>query len=212
MNKPNCRLLFIILLIVIFAAPLFSQEANEEIISEPVTDEDINSESIEESEIVESEKGQFHFFLNSSLIFAMSLNDGGFGLGETATVLYTLPFHLSFGIESGYYGFRGEAENNGFTAIGGFSIIPIYGLVSYDIKLFDGIFLTPVLKGGIGYTDARINGWIGGEGLSGMFEGGVRMKAVVADGLIIQGNITYTGLIEKSGLFSILSLGFGFGI
>ena len=210
MSKPCCGLFFLLFFCLLFTAPVYSQETEKGLPTESVAEDVIVSESSEEPE--SKEKGQFHFFLNSNFIFALSASDGGFGLGETATFQYTLPFRLSFGIESGYYGFKSEVDNSGFPIIGGFSIIPIYGLVSYDFKILEGLYITPVLKGGFGYTTARINGWIGGESFSGMFEGGVRLKAFVGGGMLIQANVTYTGLIEKSGIFSILSLGFGFGI
>lgn len=204
MNK--WRYLFILLLFfcVFYKFPLFSQELDKELNIPKLAEEPVSSES---------ERGELHFFLNNVLLFPISVSEGGLGLGVTGTVQYTTAFNLSFGIESGYYGFKSEAETkeDRYISVGGFSIIPILAHASYNLKLIDGLYLTPVIKIGVGYTTAKINGWNGDSNFSTMFEGGVRLKAIVAGALLIQANINYTGMIEKSGIFSIMSLGFGLG-
>ncbi|MDA3811361.1 MAG: hypothetical protein PF518_13640 [Spirochaetaceae bacterium] len=211
MNKSHSVFVFLIHFFLLIALPVFSQDQSEQPSTGQPTDEAVTTEPETGTVKKITEKGQFHFFLNNVLIFPLSTYEGGFGLGETATVQYTFPFNLSLGLESGYYGFKSEAWTDGYPVVGGFSIIPILAQVSYNFRLIDGLYITPVLKAGIGFTTVNINGWLGDSAISSMFEGGVRLKAILAGGLLIQGNITYIGLIEKSGLFSIMTLGFGMG-
>lgn len=212
MNKSIRVLSLLLIVFALYTTSIYSQDNNEVIDSNSLPESALSPETIEESEVISKEKGRFNFFLNNVLLFPLSVPDGGFGLGETVVVQYTTPFNLSFGIESGYYGFKSETEiDNYYTVVGGFSIIPIFAHVSYNIRLIDGLFLTPVIKMGIGYNTAEIQGWLSDSTFAAMFEGGLRLKAFVAGGLLIQANINYTGVIEKSGLFSLISLGFGLG-
>ncbi|MBB6478418.1 hypothetical protein [Spirochaeta isovalerica] len=162
--------------------------------------------------VEEKESGSLSVFLDKRLIFALSATEGGFGFGGTANGQYIFPFHLGVGLEAGYYSFRSDIDQDGVRAVGGFSLIPIYATVSFNIPILENFYITPILKGGGAFARARINGWLGGNSFAPMFEGGVRVKAYMRGGLLIQGGIFYTGMIEASGLFSILSIGMGFGL
>lgn len=201
MNRIKALSPYVLLIIIVSSLPLYSQEQG-------------TPEEAMLSEIVDTHKpiDNIHIFLNSLLLFPISSYDGGFGLGETITIQYRLPFKLNMGIEMGYYGFKSEADSDESSVVGGYSIIPFMAQASYDFRIVDNVYVTPVLKAGGAYTSAAINGWLGDTAFSAMFEGGVRLKGIVADGLLIQGNIMYTGIIEESGIFSLLSLGFGFGL
>lgn len=191
--------------------PLYSQDSGSESDDNVVIETPTEEDSVTAEEAAKS-RGRFHFFLDNKLLFAFSVPDGGFGFAETANFQYILPFNLAFGLEGGYYGFRGGIEGEGISVVAGYTLIPLYATASFNIPIVDNFYITPVLKGGGAYTNARINGWLGGDSFSGIFEGGVRFKAYMKGGLLIHGGIMYTGLIEKSGLFSIMSIGFGFGL
>ena len=210
MNKQKSLIQLLFFLMIFSMTPLFSQEIDIDSLEEqePVEQEFTVAETGLEPQFIDN----VHIFLNSLIIFPLSVYEKGFGLGETITFQYKLPFKLNIGFETGYYGFKSEAETDGYSVVGGYSIIPVLAQASYDFKIVENIYVTPVLKLGFGYTSAALNGWLEDSTFSAMFEGGVRLKGVVSGSLIIQGNVTYTGLIEKSGIFSILSLGFGFGL
>ncbi|MBI9098367.1 MAG: hypothetical protein JEY91_07805 [Spirochaetaceae bacterium] len=197
---------WITLLLLLFLQVSFFAQENDP----PVIEEEISADAVSPTKKL---PGQFHLFLDNQLVFGLSLPEGGFGFGETITFQYTLPIHLSFGLEAGYYGFKSEIEEgDGPPVVGGFTILPLYGVVSYNFRIIEGLYITPVVKGGLGFTRARINGWLGDNSVSPMFEGGVRVKFYLKGGFLIQGNVMYTGLIEKSGIFSIMTLGLGFGL
>ncbi|MBN2657748.1 MAG: hypothetical protein JXR86_11865 [Spirochaetales bacterium] len=204
MFKILKSLLFYLLFFIALTVPALPQDAVSEV--PPVTDEqvDVNEKSVG--------KGQMTFFLDKRLVFALSVTDGGFGFGGTVNVQYIFPFHLGLGLEAGYYGFRSEIYQDQVEAVGGFSLIPIYAAVSFNIPVIENFYITPVIKGGGAYARARINGWQGGDSFAPVFEGGIRLKGYIRGGLLLQGGIFYTGLIEASGLFSILSVGMGFGL
>lgn len=209
MNKRLIVLIFLFFLLLLSTVPLYSQEGESVTVGEV---EEEPEESVDAMSGAESSKGNVHIFLNSLLIFPLSVYDGGFGLGETITFQYRFPQKINIGIETGYYGFKSVADAGGFPVVGGYSIVPVMAQVSYDFRIVENVFVTPVFKLGFGYTAAELNGWLGDSSFSSMFEGGVRLKGILSGGLLIQGNIMYTGLIEKSGIFSIMSLGFGFGL
>lgn len=201
MDKTG-KIFSLILLVLLLPIASLASQAGEE------ADSAIAEESMEE----DSRKGELHFFLDNRMLFAISVPDGGFGFGGTANVQYTLPFNLSFGLEAGYYGFRSAIDLNGAYVVGGFTLLPVYAVAAYNFRILENFYIAPVLKAGGAYSNARINGWYGGDSFSMVFEGGVRIKAYMMGGLLVQGGIMYTGLIEKSGLFSIMSLGIGFGL
>jgi len=196
--KPLSLLLLFVLIFQV--SSLYSQENTDE------TPEEI----AEVESPVPIKKGNFNFYVNNNLIFLLSV-DGGFGFGETLNFQYLTPFNLAFGLEAGYYGAKSENDNNGGMIIGGFSLIPLYAVAEYNFKLIENFYISPVFKFGVAYTSARINGWIGGSAFSMVFEGGVRAKAFLNGGFLIQGNICYGGLIESSGIISMINIGFGFG-
>ena len=214
MNKNNLKkIIMIFLLVILFLCQsIFSQETETAV---PIEGE-IPEENILENEISEEkiplEKGRFHLFLNNNLIFILAIENGAFGFGETVTFEYTTPFGLSFGVEGGYYGAKSEPRDKDNPLVAGFSMLPMYAIVEMDIKILDNLFITPVVKVGVSYTNVRFCGWYGGSAFSPMFEGGLRLKAILGGGLLIQGNIIYGGLIEKSGIISIMNIGLGFGL
>jgi len=156
--------------------------------------------------------GKMTVFLDNRLLFGLSATNGGFGFGGTVNGQYVFPFHLGVGLESGYYSFRASIDQEGARTVGGFSLIPLYATVSFNIPVVSNFYITPILKVGGAYAQAKINGWLGGDSFAPLFEGGVRFKAYMRGGLLIQGGIFYTGMIETSGLFSIMSIGMGFGL
>ena len=196
MMKDKSKFIIFILLIVVFQSiQLYSQDETEAV------------EETEETKVNIAEN--IHFFVNNNIIFAVSLDNGGFGFGGTVTTEYKTSFNFAFGLEVGYYGIKSESDKDGFL-IGGFSLLPIYAVAEYEFELIEDFF-SPVLKFGVAYTNARINGWIGGSTASMVFEGGVRVKAFLGGGFLIQGNVFYSGIIEKTGVFSMINLGLGFG-
>ena len=197
-RKTILKWLFMAFLII-QSYTLFAQEA-EEVIPETVTEE-----------LVAKPSGQFHMFLNNNLIFALSLENGGFGFGGTVTFEYKTPFYFTFALESGFYGAKSEINQDFNTIVGGFSLIPMYAVVGFDIPILENFYVSPIIKGGVAYTSARVNGWFGGSAFSGVFEGGIRVKAFLGGGFLLQANVTYIGLIESSGIISMISVGFGFG-
>lgn len=201
------KLISVLCILLFLTFVLVAQEAAPE--SEPETE--IEIESVEQVQI--NPLDNIHVHLENKMIIALSVPGAGVGFGETLNAMYSFPFGLSLGLEAGYYGFRGEieGENSAETLIGSFSVVPMFITASYDFFIFEGFSLSPMLKGGAGYLRSRVNGWDGGEGFTPVFEGGVKVRANVIEDLWIQGTLTYTGIIEQSGLFSILNIGFGFG-
>lgn len=174
-------------------------------------DSEISPEVEKDSFSIYEITDNMNVFLNNSIIFAVSLDEGGFGFGGTITAEYKTPFKFSFGLETGYYGIKSESNLDGFYVIGGFSLIPFYAIAAYDFEIIDDFYIAPVLKFGVAYTNARINGWFGGDSASMVFEAGVRTKAFLGGGLLVQANLFYSAIIEKSGLFSMINLGLGIG-
>lgn len=163
------------------------------------------------------EKGSFfddvNIFIENKIVFALSVPDGAFGMGSTINAQYTLPFKLSIGLEAGYYGFRSEIEqeDGAPSIIGGFTMIPVFVTTSYNFRILENFYISPVLKVGGTYLRSRINGWLGGDSFAFLFEGGGRVSLFLKGGLLLEGSVAYTGVIEKSGIFSIMNLGLGFG-
>lgn len=168
---------------------------------------------------VESDNGtgffdNVSFFVEHRLVGAVSAPNVGFGFAGMANVQYTFPFHLSVGLETGYCGFKSEidTDNDSIKYIGGYTLIPAYMTAAYNFRLMEGFYIAPVLKFGGAYLNSRLNGWVGSDSFAMLFEGGVRVFLHKKGGLLIEGSVFYTGIIEKSGLFSIISLGLGFGL
>jgi len=186
----------LVLLILLFISPLGSIRAQEG-----------NASSDKATPL-----GKITFFLDNRMLFGLSATNGGFGFGGTVNGQYIFPFHLGVGLETGYYSFRSNVDKDGVSTVGGFSLIPLYATVSFNIPVVRNFYITPILKVGGTYAQAKVNGWLGGHSFAPLFEGGVRFKALIRGGLLIQGGIFYTGMIETSGLFSIMSIGMGFGL
>lgn len=201
------KLSFMILFIVLIQTNwLYSQENTED-----APEVELEETLAEGESAVPKVKGRFNFFINNNMIFLLSVDDG-FGFGETLNIQYTTPFNLAFGLEAGYYGAKSEVyPDGGGTIVGGFSLIPLYAVAEYNFRIIENLYISPVVKFGGAYTRARISGWYGGSAFSMVFEGGVRLKAVLSGGLLIHGNICYGGLIESSGIFSMINVGFGLG-
>lgn len=176
----------------------------------------IPDQSVENPVVENKITGELSFFIDNRLIFALSAPDVGFGFGSTANFQYVFPFNMSIGLEAGYYSARTEIYNGenseNLGAVGGYSLVPVYASVSYNIPIVKNLFyITPVLKAGGAYNRVKINGWLGGDSFAFLFEGGLRFKIYVREEVLIHVGVLYTGLVEKSGVFSILSVGMGLG-
>lgn len=208
------RYFLITVILIIWGISAISAQEVEDITSEPevMTETQIEEEAAEE---IDEEKynplDHIHVYVDNKMIFALSVPEGGFGFGETLNVQYTLPFNLNIGLEGGYYGFRSEIEEESVSVVGGFTVIPFFLTTSYDFYVMENFYISPVLKAGGAYLRSRLNGWMAGDAFAFLFEGGGRVGAYLNEGLLIQGEVTYTGIVEKSGLFSIMSIGFGLG-
>lgn len=200
------RNLILLILLFVFSAGFMNLTAQD------TAEAEFTEETVENS-VKYNPLDHIHVFLDNKMIFALSVPEGGFGFGETLNVQYTLPFKLNIGLEGGYYGFRSEVggDDGGPAVVGGFTVIPLFLTTSYDFYVMENFYVSPVLKAGGAYLRSRLNGWLGGDSFAFLFEGGGRVGAFMNDGLLIQGEITYTGIVEKSGIFSIMSIGFGLG-
>ncbi len=198
-------------------------EPEPETVDEPETEKEPEASTGEVSEAdktdvsVENKKkpelGDFHLYWNNSLIFILFSENSAFGFGGTLVFEYKFPMGLSLGLESGYYGAKNEVEiNSEYSIVGGFSMIPVNGIVGFNFRITENLYLGPVLKLGFAYTNARISGWSGGSTFSFLFEGGAQVKATLGDGIFLQGSIRYIGIIESSGLVHMTSIGFGLGL